>query len=48
MQVFLTFSKLTQIGRRMFRPIEASISCNNLSAVMTYEHVNSALSSSRL
>jgi hypothetical protein len=29
-------------------PTEANISCNNLSSVVTYEHANSMLSSTRL
>jgi hypothetical protein len=47
-QTFLSFFKLTRIRRRMFRPIEASVSCNNLSASATYKHANSTLSFTRL
>jgi hypothetical protein len=47
-QTFLSCFKLTRIRRRMFRPTKASVSCNNLSASMTYEHANSMLSSTRL
>jgi hypothetical protein len=44
MQTFLSFFKLTQIERRMSRPIEANVSCNSLSASVTCEHVNVVLS----
>jgi hypothetical protein len=38
-QDFLSFIRLTRIRRRMFWPAEASVSCSNLSAETTYEHV---------
>jgi hypothetical protein len=44
-QTFLSFFKLSQIGRRMSQPTEGNVSCHNLSALATYEHVNAALSS---
>jgi hypothetical protein len=47
-QTFLSFFKLNQIGCRRFRLTEASVSCNILSMVATYEHVNSASSSTCL
>jgi hypothetical protein len=45
---FFSFFRLTLIGRRMFRSTEASISCSNLSATVTYEHMDSASSPTRL
>jgi hypothetical protein len=45
---FSLFFRLTLIGRRMFRSTEASISCSNLSATVTYEHMDSASSPTRL
>jgi hypothetical protein len=43
--MFPSFFKLTRIGCRIFRLIEASISRSSLSVVVTYEHTYSALSS---
>jgi hypothetical protein len=43
-----SFFKLTQIRRRMFQLTEANVSCNSLSTLVTCEHVNAALSSTRL
>jgi hypothetical protein len=48
MQTFLSFCKLTRIGRRMSWLTEANISCNNLFVTATCEHANSALSSTRI
>jgi hypothetical protein len=45
---FSLFFRLTQIGCRIFRPTEASISCNNLSTATTSEHADSASFPTRL
>jgi hypothetical protein len=43
-QISLSFFKLTRIERMMFRPIEVSVSCSNLSTMVTYEHADFASS----
>jgi hypothetical protein len=45
---FCSLFRLTRIGRRMFWSTEASISCNNVSVVVTCEYVDSATSSTHL
>jgi hypothetical protein len=47
-QTFPSFFQLTQIRRRMLRPIVANVSCSSLSASVTCEHTNTALSSTCL
>jgi hypothetical protein len=52
-QFFLSFFRLTQIERRMFRSIEANVSCINLSVHqplrgVTCEYMNSTSSPTRL
>jgi hypothetical protein len=43
----LPFSRLTRIGRRIFRSTKASLSCNNLSAAAMSEHTNFSSSRTR-
>jgi hypothetical protein len=48
MQNFPSFFRLTRIGRWMLQSTEASVLCNNVSAVVTCEHVNSDSSPTHL
>jgi hypothetical protein len=47
-QDFPLFLRQTRIGCRMFWSTETNVSCNNLSVVVTHEHVDSASSPSSL
>jgi hypothetical protein len=48
MQTFSSFFRLTRIRRRMFQPTEPKVSCNDLSALVTYKYVSSVSSSTHL